>query len=178
MRPDESQNGGAYDLFRSRLDQIVYMSHPLAKLARVIDWGFLEESFGAVYTAAPRRPLLPTRLMAGLAILKHMHDLSDESLCDRWVENPYYQLFCGETFFQHRLTFDRSLMTPWGQRRCEEKLNSLMQESLMSATRLGAAKAPDFLKDHRRHDGRGEARLLSDKPPAGAEGAPKIGSTG
>jgi IS5 family transposase len=28
--------------------------------------------------------------MAGLAILKHMHDLSDEALCDRWVENPYY----------------------------------------------------------------------------------------
>src|SRR5215207_3943189 len=41
-------------------------------------------------------PPLPTRLMAGLAILKHMHDLSDEVLCARWVENPYYQLFsCG-----------------------------------------------------------------------------------
>ena len=41
--------------------------------------------------------------MAGLAILKHMHDLSDEVLCDRWVENPYFQYFCGEEFFQHRL---------------------------------------------------------------------------
>jgi len=28
--------------------------------------------------------------MAGLSILKHMHDLSDEDLCARWVENPYY----------------------------------------------------------------------------------------
>jgi IS5 family transposase len=50
-------------------------------------------------TDVPGRPPLPTRLMAGLAILKHMHDLSDEALCDRWVENPYYQLFCGEAFF-------------------------------------------------------------------------------
>ena len=33
------------------------------------------------------RPPLPTRLMAGLAILKHCHDLSDEALCERWIEN-------------------------------------------------------------------------------------------
>ncbi len=92
MRPKEPQNGDAHDLFRSRLDQIVDLDHPLAKLARVIDWDFLEESFGAVYTDAPGRPPLPTRLMAGLAILKHMHDLSDEALCDRWVENPYYRV--------------------------------------------------------------------------------------
>ena len=58
------------------------------------------ERFGAVYTEAGHPPL-PTRLMAGLAILKHMHDLSDEELCERWVENPYFQLFCGEEFFQH-----------------------------------------------------------------------------
>ena len=47
--------------------------------------------------------------MAGLAILKHMHDLSDEVLCDRWVENPYFQYFCGEDPFQHGLVFDRLL---------------------------------------------------------------------
>lgn len=40
--------------------------------------------------------------MAGLAILKSMQNLSDESLCERWLENPYYQLFCGKEFFQHR----------------------------------------------------------------------------
>jgi transposase, IS5 family len=71
-------------------------------------WWVLEDRFGAVYDDDPGRPPLPTRLMAGLAILKHMHDLSDEVLCERWVENPYYQLFCGEEFFQHRLVFDRS----------------------------------------------------------------------
>jgi hypothetical protein len=30
---------------------------------------------------------LPTRLMAGLALLKHMYDLSDEALCDRWIDD-------------------------------------------------------------------------------------------
>ena len=73
-----------------RLEQIVDLKHPLPKLAATIDWDFLEQRFGAVYAVVPGRPPLPTRLMAGLAILKHMHDLSDEALCDRWIENPYF----------------------------------------------------------------------------------------
>jgi transposase, IS5 family len=146
MRPRERQDSGQNDLFKSRLDQIVDLKHPLAKLARTVDWRFLEEQFGAVYTDKPGHPPLPTRLMAGLAILKHMRDLSDEVLCERWIENPYYQLFCGEEFFQHKLTFDRSSMTRWRQRMGEEKLVALIQESLNIATRTGAAKPTDFSK--------------------------------
>jgi IS5 family transposase len=84
--------------------------------------------------------------MAGLAILKHMHDLSDEALCDRWLENPYFQLFCGEEFFAHKLPFDRSSLTRWRQRMGEEKLTALVQESLAVATKIGAAKPSDFAK--------------------------------
>jgi len=78
------------------------MEHARATLARTVDWGILEQEFGAVYTDGPGLPPLPTRLMAGLAILKHTYDLSDEVLCERWVENPYYQFFCGEEFFRKR----------------------------------------------------------------------------
>ena len=49
MRPRERRESGEQDLFRSRLDQIIDMEHALAKLARAIDWRFLEEKFGAVY---------------------------------------------------------------------------------------------------------------------------------
>lgn len=101
---------------------------------------------GAVYSDGPGQPPLPTRLMAGLAILKHMHDLSDEALCGRWLENPYYQLFCGEEFFAHRLPFDCSSITRWRQRMGEEKLTALLQESLSVATRTGAARPADFTK--------------------------------
>jgi IS5 family transposase len=111
MRPKEPRDSGQHDLLRARLDQIIDTVHGLAKLARAIDWNFLSQQLGAVYTDHPGRPPLPTRLMAGLAILKHMHDLSDESLCDRWLENPYYQYFCGEEFFRHKLPFDRSSIT-------------------------------------------------------------------
>ena len=77
---------GEHDLFRSRLDQIIDLEHALVKLARAIDWRFLEEKFGTAYSDKPGHPPLPTRLMAGLAILKHSYDLSDEALCERWVE--------------------------------------------------------------------------------------------
>jgi transposase, IS5 family len=147
MRPRERRDSGQNDLFKARLDQIVDMDHPLARLAATIDWRFLEERFGAVYSDKPGQPPLPTRLMAGLSILKHTHNLSDEEFCARWVENPYFQLFCGEEFFRHRLPFDRSSLTRWRQRMGEEKLVALIQESLSAAaTRIGAAKPSDFTK--------------------------------
>ena len=137
MKPRERRETGQGDLLRSRLDRIIDMGHALVRLSGQIDWSFLEEQFGAVYTDGPGQPPLPTRLMAGLCILKHMHDLSDEALCDRWVENPYFQYFCGEEFFQHQLVFDRSSLTRWRQRMGEERLQALLQESL--AVEIGRA---------------------------------------
>jgi transposase, IS5 family len=146
MRPKERRDSGQSDLFKARLDQIVDTGHPLAKLAATIDWRFLEERFGTVYSDKPGQPPLPTRLMAGLSILKHTHNLSDEELCARFIENPYYQLFCGEEFFVHKLPFDRSSPMRWRQRMGEKKLVALIQESLSAATRAGASKPSDFSK--------------------------------
>ena len=86
---------------------------------------------------------LPTRLMTGLAILKHTFNLSDEELCARWVENAYFQLFCGEIFFRHDPPFDRSSMTHWRQRMSEERIMSLLQESLSVAVKTGAMRPED-----------------------------------
>lgn len=71
---------GEQDLFRSRLDQIIDTKHPLVRLGRTVDWGFLERRFGEVYDDDPGQPPLPTCLMAGLSILTHTYDLSDEVL--------------------------------------------------------------------------------------------------
>ena len=144
MKPRERRETGKQDLFRSRLDAIIDMKHALVKLARAIDWRFLEREFGAVYTDGPGSPPLPTRLMAGLAILKHTSALSDEVLCERWIENPYYQFFCGEEFFQHALVFDRSSLTRWRQRMGEEKLAALIQESLAVAAKTDAMAPKDL----------------------------------
>ena len=67
-------------------------------LSQVIDWARFDAAFGSRY-AETGRPGLPTRLMVGLHLLKHMKGLSDEEVCAQWVENPYMQAFCGEAFF-------------------------------------------------------------------------------
>ena len=77
------------DLFRASLEAIINLRHPLVRLAAEIDWDFLAKRFSSVCRLGPGQPPLPTRLVAGLFILKYMHNLSDEALCDRWVENPY-----------------------------------------------------------------------------------------
>jgi transposase, IS5 family len=132
------------DLFRPPLDQIIDLGHPLVRLAGEIDWGFLDRRFAASCAPGPGHPPLPTRLVAGLLILKHMHSLSDEALCARWVENPYYQYFCGEQVFRHALPFDRSSLTRWRQRLGEEPLAALLQESLAVAHKTGALATTDL----------------------------------
>ena len=132
------------DLLLPALDQIIDMGHPLVRLAALIDWKFLDDRFGSVCQTGPGQPGLPTRLVAGLFILKHMHNLSDEVLCARWIENPYYQYFCGELSFCHRLPFDRSSMTRWRQRLGEEQLVALIQESLSVAHKTGAIGPKDL----------------------------------
>ena len=99
MKPRERRETGQNDLFKARLDQIIDMSHPRVQLAQQIDWRFLEQKFGAVYSDRPGSPPLPTRLMAGLSILKYSENLSDERLCEVWAKNPWQ----GAQVFQVRL---------------------------------------------------------------------------
>lgn len=101
-KPSERRARGEQDLFRSRLDQMIDMTHELARLVERIDWRFLEERFREVYRDGGGMPPLSTRLMAGLAILKHTLNLSDEAVYAHYLDSPYFQYFCGEEFFQHR----------------------------------------------------------------------------
>ena len=131
------------DLFGPSLEKIINLRHPLVRLTEM-DWDFLAGRFGSVCRVGPGQPPLPTRLVAGLFILKHMHNLSDEALCERWVENPYFQYFCGEVVFQHAAPFDRSSLTRWRQRLGEEQIAALLQESLSVAHRTGAIESKDL----------------------------------
>ena len=77
--------------------------------------------------------------MAGLAILKHTYNLSAEVVCELWIENPYYQYFCGGGILPAPIAA-RSLpsMSNWRSRMGEERLQALLQESLAVATKSGA----------------------------------------
>lgn len=146
MKPKEVVETGQSDMFRSRLDQIIDLRHEKVILAGKIDWQFLSNKCGENYSDAPGHPPITSRLMAGIHILKYADNLSDEEICARWVENPYYQHFCGEEFFLHELPFDRSSMTRWRQRMGEDKIMALLQESLNVAVKVGAARPSDFTK--------------------------------
>ena len=132
MKPSRKPRSGTDDLFRSRLDNIIDMRHELLGLAGAIDWAFFEDAFDAFYSEEGR-PGIPMRMMVGIHILKHMFDLSDEEVCERRVENPYFQCFCGEEYFQFELPIDRSSMTRWRDRIGPEGLEKVFQESLRLA---------------------------------------------
>jgi IS5 family transposase len=93
------------ELFRSRLSQIIDPSHEMVVLGEQIDWKWIENELKAYYSDQGR-PSVPVRTMVGLLLLKQLFDQSDESVLDRWVENPYWQSFTGETYFQHKPPFD------------------------------------------------------------------------
>jgi IS5 family transposase len=145
MRP-RGQSRGQHDLFRSRLDEIINMRHELVRLGALIDWEMIGRKLGDMHDDGPGQPPLPIRLMAGLAILKHTFNLSDEELVARWVENPYFQHFCGEEHFRHEAPFDRSSLTRWRQRMGEDRLEVLLQESLAVAVKTDAVDLKDLSK--------------------------------
>src|ERR1039457_3818168 len=130
---------GETDMFRHRLDNMIDMRHELVRLAGLIDWKRFDEAFGGLY-AEKGRPGLPTRLMVGLHLLKHARGISDDEVCAQWIENAYFQFFCGETYFQTKLPLDRTSMSVWRGRIGAEKLELLLAETLAAATR---AKAVD-----------------------------------
>ena len=144
MRPRKTEKDGSGDLFRARLDQIINMRHELVRLADEIDWDWLDGELVGLFSEHGR-PGTATRYMIGLLLLKQIYALSDEVVCERWVHDPYFQYFTGETFFQHALPHERSSLTHWRQR-IGDKLELLLQESLRVAHDLGALKKGDLAR--------------------------------
>lgn len=140
MRPKPPDPADQPELFRARLDDLVDPRHPLVRLAGLIDWQRFEDAFGPLYRDGVGRPGLPTRLMVGLHLLKHMDGRSDEAVCARYLDSPYVQFFCGATQFRHALPLDRSSMTRWRQRIGAERMETLLAESLDAAQRGGAVQ--------------------------------------
>ena len=89
------------ELFGARLSELLNPEHPLYVLAERIDWSQFDAAIDACYADELGRPGVNTRRMVGLLYLKHTYDESDESVVARWVENPYWQFFCGCQYMQH-----------------------------------------------------------------------------
>ncbi|WP_228098407.1 IS5 family transposase [Chitinilyticum piscinae] len=134
------------DLFRQRLDELVNLRHPLVQLAEHIDWSVFEREWAGLFPSQRGRPALPPRLIAGLLYLQHTFGLSDDDVVWGWVENPYWQLFCGETWFQHQPPIDPSSLTRWRKRIGEEGLEWLLTQTIRAAESTGVVKRQSFDK--------------------------------
>lgn len=121
------------DLFRQRLDELVNLSHPLVQLEQHIDWSVFEHGWIGFFPSHRGRPATSPRLVAGLLYLQHTFALSDEEVVLGWVENPYWQLFCGETWFQHQPPINPSSLTRWRQRIGTEGMEWLLAQTIKAA---------------------------------------------
>lgn len=140
MRPRRLEGDPSDDLFRARLSHQLDVKHPLVRLAGLIEWASFESEFGVLYHEALGRPGKPTRLMVGLSYLKHCYNLSDEQVCERWLENPYWQFFCGFDYLQHRLPIDPSSLTRWRERIGASGMERLLAATIDAALGAGVVK--------------------------------------
>ena len=125
------------DLLRPRLVDMIDPRHELVKLAALIDWEVFQREWAVFFSSHKGRPATDPRLVAGLLYLQHAYRLSDEAVVARWVENPYYQHFTGETFFQHRLPIDASSLTRWRKRIGEEGVEWMLTQTIQAGQKSG-----------------------------------------
>jgi transposase, IS5 family len=129
--------------YKPKLCTLVDRSHELVVLSEKIDWEKLSEVFGSIYQDIGR-PGIPVRVMLSVQLLKYIHNVSDEVVVRRWVENPYWQYFSGMEYFEHRFPFDSSSMSRWRKKVNEEQLSSLLQESLSAAMKCRCLRVEDL----------------------------------
>ena len=104
--------------------------HPLFRLADTIDWAVFDKEFGSLYVEKMGRPGLPIRLLVGLHYLKHAYNVSDESVVERFLENPYWQYFCGFEYFQHDFPLDPTTLVKWRRRIGPKGMEKLLQVTI------------------------------------------------
>lgn len=150
------------DFFRSRLDQMIDLRHPLSVLAHRMPWQEIEASlaqrwarqvkagkkiedldlFGPVCAVAAGtisnagRPRLPTRLMVSLLYLKQAFNQSDEDTIERWSETPTWQYFCGNEYFEHRWPCDPTQLGRFRKLLGEEGVEELLERTMEVAVNL------------------------------------------
>jgi IS5 family transposase len=127
---------------------LVSHEHPLYQLAEAIDWSRFEAELGPLYAEATGRPGLPTRLMVGLHYLKYLFDESDETVVEKWVENPYWQFFCGRTYFEHEVPCHPTSLVRWRHRLGAAGVEKLLTETLSTAKREQALRESEIKRVH------------------------------
>ncbi len=116
--------------FYSTFEEQLNHRHPLFILAGKINWRVFEESLSKHYREGFGRPAKPIRLMVSLLMLKHVRNLSDESVVEQWAENAYYQYFSGQQSFASKEPCEASDLVHFRNRIGEEGVELILKESI------------------------------------------------
>lgn len=119
-------------LFSFPLEKILDPDHPLVILSSQFDGSQFDDLVDECYSEEGR-PGCTTRLMIGLLYLKHAFNESDESVVARWVENPYWQFFCGFAEMQHECPINPSSLSRWRKRVGADRLEKMLQVTIQVA---------------------------------------------
>ena len=133
---------------------------PLYKLANLVGWDTFERSFAPLYCKGNGRMAKPVRLMVSLLVLKHLRNVSDESVVEQFSENADYQYFCGMKSFTTQRPCVPTELAEFRRRIGEAGMELILKESIRVNLLLDDKRRED---DGRRDgkDGRGR------KPEAG-----------
>ncbi len=134
------------ELFRSRISSLINLEHGLKILADRIDWTCFEEGFGKCYKEGAGQPPKPIRLMVGLLMLQHMFKMSDEKVVTCWVENPYWQYFCGYDYLDWKRPINPSSLTRFRQRLGEKGMRKILQATIQEGLKQGVIKPAELTK--------------------------------
>ena len=116
--------------FFSSLEDMLNHQHPLFQLSHKINWQSFDDAFSPLYCSTNGRPAHPIRLMCGLLILKHLRNVSDETVVLQWGENAYYQYFCGQLEFTPKEPCDASDLVHFRKRIGEKGMEIILAESI------------------------------------------------
>ena len=148
MNPSKVDNSQD-NLFQSRLSSQLNPKHEMVILSKMINWDCIEDEFSSFYdgnNSKGGKPPKPVRLMSGLLLLQHLHSLSDDQVVRGFVENPYWQFFCGYDFLQWEFPIDPSSLTRFRGRIGSDGMNKILFLTINVAIKSEVVKVKDLEK--------------------------------
>ncbi|MBI2721778.1 MAG: IS5 family transposase [Bacteroidetes bacterium] len=133
-------------LFQQRLSSQLNPSNELYQLSKLIDWEFLEKEFSGLFVEKMGASAKPVRLVVGIIMLQQMNGFSDEGAVEEWVENPYWQFFCGYDYLEWEKPIDPSSLSRWRNRIGKDGAEKILQATINAAIKGGAVSARSLSK--------------------------------
>jgi IS5 family transposase len=143
MKP-KKLNFSEGQLFEQRLSEQLNPKNPLYKMSKAVPWEELERELSPYFDNKVGAPAKPIRLISGLLMLQHCFDVSDEDAVENWLENPYWQFFCGYDYFQWELPINPSSMTRWRKRIGIKGAEAILKATVRAAEVTGIVKPVSF----------------------------------